>query len=68
MKVLTLDDVRDMSIKAVDELCIQDLISIDARGRQEIEFNVQDIVMDSIINVLKREKIKWDTYGEYDND
>tara|TARA_Y100000593_G_C4220028_1_gene291322 strand:- start:452 stop:658 length:207 start_codon:yes stop_codon:yes gene_type:complete len=68
MKVLTLDDVRDMSIKAVDELSMQDLISIDARGRQEIEFNVQDIVMDSIINVLKREKIKWDTYGEYDND
>ena len=62
MKVLTLDDVRDMSIKAVDELSMQDLISIDARGRQEIEFNVQDIVMDSIIKVLKREKIKWDTY------
>ena len=68
MKVLTLDDVRDMSIKAVDELSMQDLISIDARGRQEIEFNVQDIVMDSIIKVLKREKIKWDSYGEYDND
>ena len=51
-EILDEDDIRDMSIIAVNNLEQQGLIASD------IDFDVQDIITESIVKVLNRKKSK----------
>ena len=51
-EILDDDDIRDMSIIAVNNLEQQGLIASD------IDFDVQDIITESIVKVLNRKKSK----------
>ena len=51
-EILDEDDLRDMSIIAVNNLEQQGLIASD------IDFDVQDIITESIVKVLNRKKSK----------
>ena len=53
---MTEDEIRDLAIRIVDQMVLEELIPDCIDTDDNTEFDVQDIIVDQLTNALKEEK------------